>query len=222
MVYFIKDAIEGKETAHGHFIRFGRGVYENRAILNIDCKKMLVKGSYDNVKSILLWIFENSKCEVKGKIISSIDVDDILKNHGLEFRKKKKENVFEYDVSGSIENAEGFENISFLLLDANAKGIKFKCKKRLPSLKAEKVDESFFSLQLDKEFFEKFEKEFLFDVEEKGNKIKIKHQFVIDEIVLFPGKDFEEIRKKAKRKGKILRTIKVDGKEIKKEYQFFV
>jgi hypothetical protein len=224
MTYFIKDAIEGKASAHGYFVRFGRGTFENRAILSIDAKKMQVKGSYENVKSILLWLFGIfSKCEVKGKILSTSELDGLLKECKLEFVKKKKEGLFEYDVSGNLENGTKLEAAYALLLDVKADGIEFRCKKRLPkpSTKSEKTDEAFFSLQLSKETFDGFAREFLFDVEKKGGKIKIRHDFVIEEIILPKIQaDFEVLRKEAKRKGKIVRIISIDGKEFKKQYAF--
>jgi len=65
----------------------------------------------------------------------------------------------------------------------------------------------------------------VFDSEAKGaKKIEIKHDFIINDIVvpahLKGEKDFAIIREKAQRKGKILRTLDIDGKIIKKEKDF--
>jgi hypothetical protein len=62
----------------------------------------------------------------------------------------------------------------------------------------------------------------IFDSEAKNaKKIEIVHDFIIDNIIFPPGeKDFSKIRELAKRKGKIIRKIKVDEKEYKKEIEF--
>ncbi|MBU3906927.1 MAG: hypothetical protein KKA64_01620, partial [Nanoarchaeota archaeon] len=53
---------------------------------------------------------------------------------------------------------------------------------------------------------------------------EICHDFMIDELVipeeLKKEKDFAKIREAAKRKGKIIRTSVIDGKEIRKEVEF--
>ena len=51
--------------------------------------------------------------------------------------------------------------------------------------------------------------------------VRINHTFFIDEIIMPDReKDFAKIREMAKRKGRIVRTSVIDGKEVKKEFDF--
>ena len=50
---------------------------------------------------------------------------------------------------------------------------------------------------------------------------EINHTFLINELILPEGeKDFAEMRKMAKRKGKIIREAVIDGKEVNSEKEF--
>ena len=54
-------------------------------------------------------------------------------------------------------------------------------------------------------------------------KCKISHVFEINEIIMPEGeKDFAKVREVAKRKGKIIRRIEVDGRECAEEKEFEV
>ena len=54
--------------------------------------------------------------------------------------------------------------------------------------------------------------------------MEIKHDFIINEIVipdeLKNEKDFAKIREMSRRKGKIIRNLNIDGKDVKKEIEF--
>jgi hypothetical protein len=65
-------------------------------------------------------------------------------------------------------------------------------------------------------------KTIIFDQEAKGFKnIEIKHNFIVESIVMpkTTEKDFAKIREMAKRKGKIIRCLDIDGNKIKKEIE---
>jgi hypothetical protein len=224
MVYVIKEAIEGKHDAHRFFIRFGRGKFENRFVMEISKK---IKGSYDNVFSILLFLSSLSDLEVKGIILAKQEIDKEIEKENLKIKKKSKKTLYEYEVEGRIEK-EGLrrlrDRVYYFLLDAKANGIEFKCKKKLPrpsKKNVEIVKKDFFSLSLNKDFFEKFRKEFLFDFNEESKKIEMGHDIIVENII-FPEniQDYEKLREIAKREGKIIRKIRFDDKEIKKEYSF--
>lgn len=229
MVYAIRDAIEGKEQAHRFFVRFGKGVFNGRFILKIG---KTIKGSFENVPGIILFLSEISDIEIEGKILSKKDIDGLLHKAGIEIIEKKNKKIIEYEVKGKTKKnmlKEVYRNSYFLLLDVRADGIEFKCKKKLPkpNKKAEvKIDKNFFSLKLNEVFLNKFRKEFLFDVPENNKKIEIIHTIVVDNIIipkdLEKYGDYEKIRLSALREGKIIRKIKVNGKEIIKQYKFKV
>jgi len=232
MVYFIKDAIEGKASAHKYFVRFGKGQYNERGALRIDNKKekVLVKGSYENVPSILVWLSQQLTLNVSGKIMSKSNIEEAIEKNGLKIiGKKEKSRIIEYEVEGNCKNLDKLEELAyFLLLDARANGIELKCKKSLPRPSAKsslKIDDKFFSLQLNKDLFDSFKREFLFDVPE-SKKIEVMHSIIIDNIII-PKEfektgDFEKMRLEARKKGKIIRRIKTDSEEIIKEYNIFI
>ncbi|MEM2713846.1 MAG: hypothetical protein QXS07_01490 [Candidatus Pacearchaeota archaeon] len=228
MSYWIKDAIEGKESAHKYFLRFGRGSYGGRGLLSANIEKRIVKGSFENVPGILVWLSQNSKYSASGKILSKDEIDNIITKSGLKIiDKKKKGLLFEYSVSGQCSELSELGNKAyFLLLDANSDNFSFKCKKVLPkpSMKGEmKIKPDFFTLNFKKpELFENFKKEFFFDLDKEAKKIEITHDIIIEKINtegLEHIKDFEALRIAAKREGKIIRKIKVDSTELIKEYK---
>ncbi|MEM2707806.1 MAG: hypothetical protein QXQ30_01900 [Candidatus Pacearchaeota archaeon] len=231
MVYWIKDAIDGKDSAHRYFIRFGKGIYNGRGLMSINLRKFIIKGSFENVPSILVWLSKNRKIKVNGKILSKEEIDNSISKIGLKIlNKKKKEKLVEYIVEGECSNLDEInEKAYFFLIDVKNKDFEFKCKKNLPkpSTKETKLQADFFTLTLkDKILFEDFKKEFLFDIEiNNSKKIEIEHDLIIDKIDISglenlekQGK-FEELRNLAKREGKIIRKINIDGKEIVKEYK---
>ena len=62
----------------------------------------------------------------------------------------------------------------------------------------------------------------IFDDEAKDfKKIEIQHDIIVNDII-FPEdeKDFAKIREMAKRKGKIIRRIDIEGEEVVKETEF--
>lgn len=228
MVYWIKDAIEGKQEAHKYFLRFGKGNYPGRGLLKIDTSRLSINGSFENVNSLIIWLSQQSKLKVSGKILSKSEIDNLIEKTGLKIisKKAKRERaIFEYSVEGECNDlTELGKAVYFFLLDAKSNGYEFKCKKNLPrpgKSSELKIDEKFFSLHFDNSFASSFKKEFLFDIPE-GKKISISHDIIINDIIipkeLAKINDFAKIREEAKRKGKIIRKANVDGKEILKEY----
>jgi len=226
MVYVIKDAIEGKKEAHKFFVRFGKGKFDGRFALRIARK---INASFENVPSIILFISNQTDAIYNGKILARKEVDELLKAIGFNIINKKVGKLVEYDVEGEIKKngiSKIYNEVYYLLLDVKANGIEFKCKKKLPKPSAKgamKIDDKFCSLSLSDKYFDAFKKEFLFDVPD-GKKIEINHTIVVEDIIipkeLEKSNDYEKIRLEALRKGKIIRKIKVDGKEIIKEYKF--
>jgi len=228
MVYVIKQAIEGNQEAHRFFKRFGKGKFENRFIIEIGKK---IKGSFDNVFSILLFLSSLSDLYVKGVILSKEEIDKQLEDLKLKINKKKKKKlIYEYEVEGKLkkDDLKNLSNVYYFLLDVKADGIDFKCKKKLPrptKRNIEKIKKDFFSLSLNSEFLEKFKKEFLFDFNLDAKKIEVVHDIIVEKLI-FPKdvdeRDYERLREESLREGKIIRKIKFDSKEIKKEYNFRV
>jgi len=110
------------------------------------------------------------------------------------------------------------------LLDIEGNGFKLKVKKKLPKpgKSEEKIDDRFCVLETDEKFYSEIKKDLFWDMPE-SKKIDIRHEVIIDEIVMPEGeKDFSKIRELAKRKGKIIRKAEIDGKEVLSEKEFEV
>ncbi len=222
MVYVIKQVIEGNPEAHRFFTRFGKGKFEDRFGIEFGKK---IKGTFDNVFSILIFLSSLAELEVKGVILAKKEIDMEIEKLGMKIEKKKKKRLlYEYKVEGKLkkDDLKKLTNVYYFLLDANGEGISFKCKKKLPK-PGKDLKKDFFVLSLSKDFLEKFKKEFLFDFSEDAKKIEISHDIIVEKIILPKNeKDYEKLREESLRQGKIIRKIKFDGKEIKKEYKFLI
>ena len=75
MVYVIKQAIEGNPEAHRFFIRFGKGKFEDRFGIEFGKK---IKGTFDNVFSILIFLSSLAELEVKGVILAKKEKEIVV------------------------------------------------------------------------------------------------------------------------------------------------
>lgn len=220
---FIKKIWENKQDpkAHKQFIRFGKGIYTQRVVVNARVQGNLLKisSSFELPNDFLEFISDlNNKLKVSGIIISKEKLS--LEN------EKKKSGLYEYEINREISSQEIkqiLEKAYYLLLDAECPGVLFKVKKKLPKPGKSgeaKVNDKFCVLELDIKFKQKFKEEFFWDIPD-FKKARAEHTYEIKDIIipneLKKEKDFEKIRLESKRKGKIIRKIIFDGKEILKE-----
>jgi hypothetical protein len=203
------------EEAHYQFVRFSKGVFENRAILNLHkTSKIKLKGSFEWANDFVEFVSELGNVKFSGIILSREELN--LEN------EKRKKNIFQYEVL-DIENEKinEIKNKAYaMLLDGEGEGIILKIKKKLPKPgKGEnKVDDKFCQLELDLKYWEKIKESFMIP---ECKKCKTSHVFEINQIIIPEGEeDFEKARLSAKRKGKIIRKMEVDKKESKEEKEF--
>ncbi len=232
--YFIKKIANNKvdELCHRQFIRFGKGKYENRALLNvtISAGKIKVHGSFETLNDIIAFLSSLTELNVSGKILFKKNDDvSILQRIGLTTANQKTSTVIEVETQGKLEKNKGIElqhGCYFMLLDVDSPGILLKCKKKLPkpSAKSTKTtNDKFFSLELtNAKAIKAFLQEFLFDVDTANKKkINITHNYIINDIILpKTASNAEEMRQKAKRKGVIERVVKADGTTTIKKINF--
>ncbi len=217
MECFIKKIWKGKgEEAHDCFVRFGKGKFENRAVLSLQkTSKIKLKGSFEWANDFVKTVAELTNANFSGIILS---------REQLEFSGKSKQGLIEYKVSNinSDKIKEIKDKIYVMLLDAESQDIKLKMKKKLPKpgkSGEQKIDDKFCSLEADSKYWPQIKEAFMLP---ECKKAKIKHTFIIEELIFPPNeKDFEKIRKLAKRKGKIIREMEID-KELAKEEKEFV
>jgi len=217
MECFIKKVWEGRgEEAHNYFVRFSKGSFENRAVLNLQkSTKIKLRGNFEWVNDFVEIVSELGEARFSGIILSKEQLD--LDN------EKKKTGIFQYDVQNitSEKIKEIKDKVYAMLLDAETEDIKLKMKKKLPKPSKGsrgKVDDKFCQLEADLKFWPQVKEGFMLP---ECKKCKISHTFIIEQIILPEGeKDFAKIREKAKRKGKIVRKLEVDKQESKEEREF--
>ena len=220
MECFIKKIFDGNgEQSHNQFVRFGKGKFENRAVLNLQkTNKIKLRGSFEWANDFVEITSELTNIKFSGIILSKEQL-----NLGNE---KKKSGVYSYEVSdiNSDKIKEIRNKIYTMLLDGGGEGegVTLKIKKKLPKPgKGEgKVDDKFCQLEADLIYWDKIKEAFMLP---ECKKCRISHTFEITDIILPKDeKDFEKIRALAKRKGRIIRNLEADKKESKEEKEFSV
>ncbi|MEK6914166.1 MAG: hypothetical protein AABW83_00795 [Nanoarchaeota archaeon] len=237
MKFFINKIFdnENDNLVHIQFSKFSRGEFKNKAM--ISCKslpkriyKINTTSEYANefVRFLAEKLNKNST-NVNGIIVSTRDLTG-----ELDFQDKKqfmgiKQYIINKNMTGLdiINLCDKFPNAFFGLnfsVNNTELNIKQKApKSSKPSTKGEseqKVD--FCKLKTDdKELINNL----IFDIKD-FKKIEINHTFLIKEIIIDDklkgetGNDYALIKEKAKRKGKIIRKIKIDGIEKISEKDF--
>lgn len=229
-VFFIKKMWQNEvdETVHTPFIRFSRGRFENRFVINISKNgKCKLSSSFELVNTLVTFISSlASLVRVTGIILTRENPDELFKQTGIDATFRKKSKVFEANIDAELTR-EQIEKIAekayFMLVDCSAEGIELKTKKKLPrppKSGAEKSNDKFCVLEADIKYWPQMREEFAFDLQD-FKKAHISHIIEINDITLPKGeKDFEKIRLNAKRKGRIIRQITADGKEKISEKDF--
>ena len=241
MDFFIKKIFEnnvGKDNlVHLQFQKFSRGEFKNRAIViaKNSKNKYSISTTAEYANEFVRTLAEklgNNKTRVTGVIISTRDLDK-----EIDFENKKqfmgiKQYVINNEMNGNeiLDLCNKFP-LSFLGLSFNINGNELKIKQKAPksakpsSKGEEKISADFCKLKTsDKEILKGliFDSEINLDFKE----IEISHDFIVNEIVITDeikkeaGENYSKLRELSLRKGKIIRKIKVDGKEFVKEKEF--
>lgn len=223
---FIKKIWENKQddSVHKQFIRFSKGMYAQRSIIN-------ARKTPQGLKISSTFELANDFVDFVSSLSASLKVSGlVLSKEKLELEnERKKIGLYEYEIEKTINSQELkkiIEKCYFCLVDCEAQGIMLKIKRKLPRPGKgpnAKVNDKFCSLELANQYETQFNKEFLWDIG-AYKKVRTKHTYEIKEIVmpkdLLKEKDFEKLRILAKRKGKIIRKVIIDGKESVKEREF--
>ena len=239
MKFFIRKIFDDEvdELAHLQFVKYSRGEFKNKAM--VTCKaqakgifRIGTTAEYSNeLVRFLAEKIGDDEVKVSGVIMTTLDLEG-----QFEYDEKKnalgiKKYVLEREMSGSkmLELLDKFPKC-FFGLSFSFKGTELKIKPKSPksakpSSKGEaeiKVD--FCKLKSDDK---ELVKELLFDVD-GFKEVIVNHTFMIDEIVVVDelkaeaGEDYKRIKEEAKRKGKVVRKLVVDGVEKVVEKEFLV
>ncbi len=230
---FIKKIFEGNvdNLVHLQFQKFSKGNFKNKAMIKASHSKdkysIATTAEYANeLVRMLSEKIMNNKIHVSGAVITTMDLTG-----KLDFKDKKqfmgvKQYIMDSDMSGTeILDLCNKLPLAFMALSFKFGNYELKIKAKAPksakpSTKGEaapKIDFCKF-ITTDKSLVSNI----LFDINlDSFKKVEITHEFVITDLILPKNEtDFAKIREMAKRKGKIIRKINLDGKEIVKEKEF--
>lgn len=224
---FLKSMLTGKTDPkyHGKFVRYGKGEYE-RLLFEITKGKnsFKVKSSFDFANEFVGLIANNIKeaASVSGKIIVPGDFQKDISAICETTSYSKRGKLFTAEIAAELSPEQLrkiYEKFSqyFLLLNIKSTEFSLKVGKSLPK-PGGKVKPDFCSATLPLNLLD----EFAWDVKDNFSKLIIKHVLNITDIVIPPElrNDPAKARLEAKRKGRILRIIEIDGKETRKETDF--
>jgi hypothetical protein len=191
------------EEVHKQFVRFGPGKYENRSLLKIVKPKDVLKVtcSYDLIKDLTRAI---------GGSFEKISVDGKLFYSG-----KKKEELEKKEISGT-DLVKFCDECEFVLLNLEFPSGSLKVGKTLPK-PGSALKKNFGKAVLPLDFSDK-----IIDVEFK-KRLELSCTFVIEDVVIPKeyADDSEKARLFAKRKGKLVRNLIIDGSGsvVEKEFE---
>ena len=228
---FIKNIFENKidEEVHRQFKRFSKGNFENRAIVEINVGKDLkIKTSFEYTNEFAKFLAStiNNKAHVNGGIITTQD----LKNLGLEFSNIKQfAGVKTYGLDCEIPKEtllkliDNFPDAVFCLsFSTNYGSLKTKVKSPKSAKPGKDGEEAKVNYCTFITSDKNFKNDFAFDIKEDFKKFRASHDFIITDLVV-PNEyknDLDKARVYAKRKGKIVRKLEIDGKQVVKEKEF--
>ena len=230
---FIKKIFEGEidEAVHEQFVRFGKGRYGNRFIISLwKTKKIKIKTSFEFANDLVDLCSDFGNSKVSGFVLSKTNLSDFMSENNIEGNSKSKRSglYFQNDIDNQELTKEQIKKLSevsyLMLLDLEGEGFSLKIKKKLPKpgKNEKKIDSKFCQLEIDEKFYSKVKDDLFWDVVD-SKKININHTMTINEIIPPKDeKDFAKIRELAKRKGKIIRKITIDGNETETEKEFIV
>ena len=230
---FIKKIFENQvdEKVHAQFTRYGKGTFEDKALLDIhvQTKKVKIKTSPEFTNELVEFLANTieEKTQVKGIIFST---KNLTEESNIEFQEIKnamgvKKHMINQELTKEqiLEAVEKFPHASINLSFKTNKG-ELKVKEKAPKSgksgkgdKTPKADYCVFTTE-DRSILE----DYAFDIKESFKKAFINHTFIIEDIEI-PEEfvnDFSQARLKGIRKGKIIRKLNIDEKEIEKETNF--
>ncbi len=228
-INFIKSIAKKQpdERAHRKFIRYSAGDFEKEEFtVKKGSSFVQVKAGFEYL-DVILDIMANlidAPATVKGTITTKEKIAPELKEMGIEPKKIfGKKYTFEAQLQPEKfrELISKYNETAIMLLNIKSGKRSLSVKKSAP--KPGKLVEGFLSAKFIPEDFQAIKEEFLFDFDvENFKSAVIKHTYIIEGIVI-PEEhknNPEMARITSKRKGKIIRVIDIDGKQIKKEIDF--
>ncbi|MHA1985854.1 MAG: hypothetical protein ACW98D_04350 [Promethearchaeota archaeon] len=246
----LEDPAQKHLDIHRHFYRYSKGEFIGPALKITKSKaRITLKGSHEYEDLILEAVANNiseDEVDIKGTLITGSDISELITNLGFDWNLKKstgktknyKANILSKTNKGTLlESIDAFRKTSYFLISLNLNPTcKVTTKKNIPQPSQKKVEEDDLSKRIgfcsgtivnnDKNL--KMVKElslhdFQSDIPEKWKSIIIKNNYKITDIILPDHIDNWQLKRiLAIRKGKLFRSIDIDGEIIEKQYSFSV
>jgi len=215
------------------FQKFSRGSFNDKALIKVSktAKGFSLATGAEYANELVRAVAEklsSSKARVTGAMISTLKLKEmpifqkLLAEAGIKQFAGVKQHIIDTELTGEeiIKYLDAVPEV-FFALSFSAGDIELKIKPKAPksakpgtSEKGPKID--FCKLKTRDESLIRS-----FIMETGWKKIEVNHTFVITDIIVPTNvKDLSEIRKQAKRKGKIIRKAVIDGQQVVKEQDF--
>ncbi len=248
----LDDPAQNHKNIHRHFYRYSKGDFIGPALKISQTKpKFNLRGSHEYEDLILEIIANgisnpNDNFEIKGKLISGADISELINDLGFNWNLKKStgqtknykaEIIDNTNKNSLIESIEAFRESCYFLVSFNINpNCKVMTNKNIPQPSKKKVEEDDVTkrIQFCKGYINNTESNFNFilknalpDFESEFPRnwktLTIFNNYKITEIELPKNvKSSRLLRIMAIRKGKLLRTLDIDGEIIEKQYSIVV
>ncbi|MFW9897777.1 MAG: hypothetical protein ACFFDO_00770 [Candidatus Thorarchaeota archaeon] len=246
----LKDPAKKHKSIHRHFYRYSKGKFLGPALKLIKTNAgITLKGSFeyeDLIQEITATTISDEEVEIKGVLITGSDISKTIINLGLDWIFKKstgKTTNYKIEINDKInknhllEIIEKLRDTSYLLLSFNLNPTcNVTTKNRIPQPSKKKIEEDDINkrVQFCSGVIKNTEKnikliqdfalgDFKSDLPKKWKNITIMNNYEITEIIIPKGiQNSSLLRIMAERKGKIIRTLDVDGESIEKQYSIVV
>ncbi|MFX1315178.1 MAG: hypothetical protein ACFE9T_04895 [Promethearchaeota archaeon] len=248
----LEDPARNHKNVHRHFYRYSRGDFIGPAMKITTTKtKITLKGSHE-YEDLILEIVANSisnpneNFEIKGTLVSGEDISSIISSLGFNWRLSKstgqtknyKTSILDKTNKHKlIESIEIFRENSYFLLSFNLNpNCKVITKKNIPQPSKKKIEEDDVNarIQFCTGYINNTDKnletlrslcipDFKSELPNTWKTITVFNNYKITDIDIPKNvKDSRLLRVMAIRKGKLLRSIDVDGEFIEKQYNIVV
>ncbi|MFX0002246.1 MAG: hypothetical protein ACFE9C_11235 [Candidatus Hodarchaeota archaeon] len=248
----LDDPANTHKNIHRHFYRYSKGEFTGPALKISQTKsKLTLKGSHeyeDLIQELVLSSISdpNKKFEIKGRLISGADIDDIINNLGFNWDLKESTGKTKNYKAEILDTAnrdlllkciEKFRENSYFLLSFNLNpNCKVSTKKNIPQPSKKKVEEDdvnkriqfctgYFSNTVKNlnNLIEKTLHDFKSNMPKNWKSLTIFNNYKITDIEIPKGiKNSRLLRVMAIRKGRLFRSLDIDGQVIEKQYSIIV
>ncbi len=230
----IKKIFQGveDEEVHQNFVRFGKGEFDNRYLIYARKQKTQEKWTIKTSSEFANYLVKKCLLEGEEKIkISGIIISTYELNFDFPIKDTKKYmGIIKYVVDEEIEKEKVINLMNehpriFYALSFSTSKSKLKIKKKAPksgkpSSKGPKKKNANFCTLKTKD--ESFVQDLVFDYH-NFQEVSISHKININKIIYPENMENmkpKEIRENSKRKGIIIRSVEIDGREERKERDF--